>query len=218
MSTRLLAAVAGTLVATHALAGVISDASFFDSIPSTLIDFETDGAGSPLTLVDGQISLMPGAEYAALGVTFSPNIYWVNDQSSVFDTAQSLGGSLDHAIPSSQVNAFTMSFNVPVRSFGFWVVSNTAFADPVFVARDASNNILETVTFTGGLVDGVVTSANVTAAYGFMGAYSATPIASVTITKGAALFDDLRFSSTVPAPGVIPAGLLVLTIAQRRRR
>lgn len=218
MPNHLLAAVAGTVLASHAFAGVISDSSFFNSIPSTLIDFETNGAGAPLTLVDGQIALMPGAEYAAMGVTFSPNIYWVNDQSAVFDTAQTLGGSLDHAIPSSQVNAFTMSFSVPVRSFGFWVVSNTAFADPVFVARDASNNILETVTFTGGLVDGVVSSANVTAAYGFMGVYSSTPIASVTITKGAAIFDDLRFSSTVPAPGLLPAGLVLLTIAQRRRR
>lgn len=217
MSTRLLAAIAGLFVASHALAGVISDSSFFDSIPSTLIDFETDGAGSPLTLVDGQFAPMPGAEYALMGVTFSPNIFWVNDQSPVFDTAQSLGGSLDHAIPSSQVNTFTMSFGVPVRAFGFWVVSNLAFADPVFVARDSSNQVIDTVIFTGGLIDGTVTSANVTAAYGFMGIHSPTPIASVTITKGAAIFDDLRFSS-VPSPSLLPAGLLALAAAWRRSR
>lgn len=213
-SVGVVVAVAG--LAWTAGAGVISDVSHFSSIPTTLVDFETNGGGSPVILAEGGTLLMPAGEYGALGITFSPQVHWVNDGSSDFDSAQAIGGSLDNAIPSSAVNVFTLSFSTPVRSFGLWVVNNhnVDAAGPIFEARDASNQLIESVQFNGGLIDGTVGVAS----YGFMGVWSATPIASVTITKQAAIFDDLRISPDVPAPacGAVlgAAGLWSL----RRRR
>lgn len=212
---RLLSIAGGLSVAALAHAGVISDASYFNPLPTTLIDFETDGLGSPVSLIEGQIMLMPAAEYASVGVTFSPQVYWVNDASGDFDSAQALGGSLDNAIPSSAVNTFTINFSVPVQAFGLWVVNNST-ADPngpTFTARDGSNQVIESVQFNGALVDGTVGVAS----YGFMGIFSPTQISSVTITKQAAIFDDLRFS-TAPTPGALGVLGVAGLLAKRRRR
>jgi hypothetical protein len=221
--------VAGLALCAGAAHGaIISDASFFDSKPTTLITFETNGAGSPVTLLQGQSLAMPANEYAALGVTLTgigSSVYWVNDGNAAFDAAQTVGASPTVSIPSSLNNSFTLTFSTEVRAFGFFVANNRLIdsTGPVFVARDAGGNVIETVTFgnaTNGspFVDGTFTIPNTTADYGFMGLVSSVPIASVTVTKQAAILDDLRFSA-VPAPGmgaatILGAGLLGL----RRRR
>ena len=67
----LVVASAGSLAATQsANAALITDPSFFNGIPTTVINFETDGAGNPITLIQGQRQAMPSNAYAPQGVTF----------------------------------------------------------------------------------------------------------------------------------------------------
>lgn len=219
----LVVAGAGTLGAAHsASAALITDPSFFNGIPTTVINFETDGAGNPITLIQGQRQAMPTDAYAPQGVTFvgvGAPVYWVNDGNAAFDAAQSIGGSPVNSIPSSLCNQFTMSFSVPVRAFGFFVVNNRT-ADPIgpsFVARDSEGNILETALWDAKFIDGTITSPNTTADYGFMGITTSALISSVTITKQAAIMDDLRFSP-VPGPGALALGAAAGFVGLRRRR
>lgn len=217
----LMIASAGSLAATpSARADVINDPGFFSGIPTTLINFETDGAGNPITLIQGQRQAMPSDAYAPQGVLFTgANMSWVNDGNAAFDAAQSIGGSPTVSIPSSLCNQFTMTFTVPVRAFGFFVVNNRT-ADPIgpsFVARDAQGNILDTANWDAKFIDGTITTPNTTADYGFMGITTPDPIASVTVTKQAAIMDDLRFSP-VPTPGAFALGAVAGIAVLRRRR
>jgi hypothetical protein len=200
-------------------AAIIDSASFFQSIPHTLIDFETDGLGNPLSLIDGQSAVMPAAEYAAAGVTFVSAVRWVNDASPAFDAAQAIGGSPDHAIPSAFVGNFAFTFSVPVRAFGMWVINNDGAdpAGPSFLAYDANNVLIESVQFQGALIDGNVNDGNTVATYGYMGIHADRDIARVEVRKVAATFDDLRFSA-VPAPGVAGLAGIAGLLGLRRRR
>jgi hypothetical protein len=224
LSSRMMVVAAGVVgvAGASAQAAFITDPSFFNDFPSTLINFETDGMGNTISLIQGQSQEMPVGTYAALGVTITGNgspVRWVNDGNAAFDIAQSIGGSPTIAIPSSLNNSFTVTFSTEVRAFGFFVVNNRN-ADPLgptYVVRDTAGNIIDTAVFAPVFVDGTVPTPNTTADYGFMGILSAVPIGSVTVTKTAAILDDLRFSP-VPAPGVVAVGGLgALMIARRRR-
>jgi uncharacterized protein (TIGR03382 family) len=214
-------AAAGAL-APSSRAAYISDPSFFAPFPTTLINFETDGQGNPITLIQGQRLAMPSNAYAPQGVTFtgvgSP-VYWVNDGNAAFDAAQILEGSPVNSIPSSLCNQFTLTFATPVRAFGFFVCNNRT-ADPIgpsFVAKDAQGNVIDTANWDSKFIHGTTTGPNTTADYGFMGLSTGTPIASVTITKQAAIFDDLHFTQ-VPTPGVLSLGAAAGVAVLRRRR
>ena len=200
--------------ASSASAQVIADRSFFDTLPSTLIDFETRGDGTPVVLRPGDSETLPAGEYAAQGVTFNMDIEWVNDAGVDFSAAQAIGGSPDIGIPDLP-DDFTMFFDAPVRAFGFWVVNNrTRSIDPRFEAFDASGASLGIAVFNGSLIDGITGIAE----YGFMGIASpGAPIASVRITKDATMFDDLVFT-TVPAPASTTAIILGVLSGIRRRR
>jgi hypothetical protein len=208
--------------ASDAQASFITDPSFFNDYPSTLINFETDGMGQTISLIQGQTREMPVGEYASLGVTFTGSgspVYWVNDGNGAFDVAQMIGGSPTISIPSSLTNTFTLAFSTTVRAFGFFVVNNRGLdpSGPTFVVRDTAGNIIETAQFSPTFVDGTITSPNTTADYGFMGVLTSVPIGSVTISKQAAILDDLRFSA-VPSPGTaVVAGVGALLISRRRR-
>jgi hypothetical protein len=213
-----VAGVVGGVVVGPVHAGIITDPSFFASIPTTAINFETNGAGAPVVLIQAQSVTMPANEYAALGINVGANVAWVNDGSPVFDAAQAIGGTLDNALISPDPT-FTITFLTTTRSVAFFVVNNRGAdaAGPHFTARDAQGNILEAVVFSPTFLDGTITGPNVTADYGFMGVFSSTPIASLTVVKQAAIFDNLRFSP-LPAPGALAllgaGGLL----AMKRRR
>jgi hypothetical protein len=199
-------------------ATVIDSVAYFQSLPHTLIDFESDGQGNPLSLADGQSLVMPLSAYSPQGVTFLNQVRWVNDGSPAFDTAQDIGGSLDHAIPSAFVNSFAFTFSVPVRAFGFWVVNNQGAdpAGPIFRAYDAQDNLIDSVQFNGTLIDGTVNDGTTVAGYGIMGLAADRDIARVEVQKVAAIFDDLRFTP-VPAPGPIAlAGLGTILLVGRR--
>lgn len=218
----LIAAAAIALASADAGAGIINNKSFFNSLPTTTINFETTGAGAAVPLVDGQTLTMPTSAYQNLGVLFQSPIAWVNDGGIDFDIAQFIGGSPDNSIPSSAVASLVIQFTTPVRSVGFFV-ANTYSVDgvgPTFVARDAQGNILQSVSFgtqTGAsqFVAGRVGTAD----YGFMGLTSVTPIATLSISKQAAILDDLMFSSQIPAPAsALALGALAFWAGPRRRR
>lgn len=212
--------VAGVVsVASLSSGGAIYDAGFFDSIPTTVIDFETDGSGGAVGLANAGLAGMPAGEYAGLGVTFSPAVNWVNDGGASFDAAQTLAGSPEIAISYDDGDGpetFSILFSVPVRSVGLVVIDNNSdlFGDPpVFTAYDNGDNPLGMVTFSGVAVDGTVGSAD----YGFLGLCADVDIARLEITKDAAIFDDLTFSS-MPSPGALGLfGLAGLGVARRRR-
>lgn len=202
--------------------GVITDKSFFNGLPTTLIDFETRGNGSALSLLEGQTMSLPTSEYSAQGALFSSGVNWVNDGTPAFNAAQNLAGMGPNAVPSTSVNTFTITFTGTVRSFAVWIANNFMVDanGPTIVARDGANQIIRTESFgnqTGGsiFVDGRVSVAD----YGVIGVWSQTPIASVTITKNTAIVDNLCFSSEIPAPGVVvlPAiGAAVFAVRRRR--
>jgi hypothetical protein len=202
------------LSVTVANAIVIKDANFFDSIPHTLIDFETDGLGYPIVLGQGACQDFYGPdEYAAQGVVFDQILSWTNDMNADFDAAQAIGGSPDISIPSPSQDEFIMYFTNPVRAFGFWVINNnTVETVPVFTAKNAGGEVLETVTFEGDIIDGNTGVAD----YGFMGIYAGEDIASVEITKDATDFDNLMFSD-IPEPASM-ALLAVGGLALLRRK
>ncbi len=204
--------------ALSAQGGVIKDPTFFDDLPSDLIEFDVDGDGAPVLLGDAASTPMPADEYSDLGVTFSPAVRWVNDGNASFDGAQTAAGLGEIAIPGASIGAFDIVFSTSVRSVGMWVIANNSpeiETPPTFTAFDAQGVEIEVVAFGGDLVDGTVGIAD----YGFMGIFSPTPIARLQVEKQAAIFDNLTFSSAIPAPG--PAALLGLggvCLAARRRR
>ncbi len=217
-----VAAACAAFVTSDAGAGVITSKSFFAPLPTTAINFETNGAGTSVPLIDGQTMTMPTSAYSNLGVVFQSPIAWVNDGGIDFDIAQFLGGSPDNSIPSSSVASLVIQFTAPVRSVGFFI-ANTYSLDgvgPTFVARDSQGNVLESVSFgTQTGASPFVAGRIGTADYGFMGLTSATPIATLSISKQAAILDDLMFSSQIPAPaGALTLGALALWAGPRRRR
>jgi hypothetical protein len=213
---------AGAMMVAAAEAGAapITDKSYFFKGPSTLIDFETDGNGAPISLIDGQSLSMPTTAYQSKGVVFSSGVKWVNDGTPAFDAAQNISGTPTISIPSSGITSLTVTFSTAVHAVGIWIANNFQLdsAGPTMTARDASNNVIESVSFgnqSGGspFVDGRIMFCD----YGFMGIASKAAIKSITITKNAAILDDLIFDQ-VPAPagaGVLGVGLAVWS---RRRR
>lgn len=205
-----------------AQAGMITSKSFFNSIPTTTINFETNGAGVPVPLIDGQTLTMPTSAYQNLGVLFQSPIAWVNDGGIDFDIAQFIGGSPDNSIPSSSVGSLVIQFAAPVRSVGFFI-ANTYSLDgtgPTFVARDSQGAILESVSFgTQSGSSPFVAGRTGSADYGFMGLTSTTPIFTLSVSKQAAILDDLMFSSQIPAPAsaLVFGGLAIWAGARRRR-
>lgn len=226
--------------ATFALVGgasadPIADRGYFGP-GATVIDFESRGDGAPVVsddldpLLEGETMLLPAGEYASSGVVFSQDIFWVNDGTPTFDAAQILGGlsgqggSQSLSIPSTWIGAFDMIFTTPVEAFGFFVADNWSEEGREavsFQAYDASDALIDSQVFAGGFVDDTVTALNSTAAYGFMGISRSddqNPISRVTITKGAAILDDLVFTQ-VPAPGAVGVlGVAGAVVAGRRRR
>jgi MYXO-CTERM domain-containing protein len=231
----ILAAAGAAATCTVANADPVTDRAFFGP-EATVIDFERRWDGTQVVsadldpLLEGETMPLPANEYASLGVTFGTDLWWVNDGTAAFDAAQILsglagqGGSQSLSIPSTWLDSFDLHFTTPVDAFGFFVADN--WSEPkraavVFEAYDASDNLIDVAIFGGAFVDDTVSVLNTTAAYGFMGISrndEQNPIARVSITKGAAILDDLVFTQ-VPTPGAVGMlGLAGALSSIRRRR
>ena len=194
MKSILASTVVLAFMTTPLAAEVIDDASYFEGFSMTIATFERDGGGNLVVLEEGESRHMPPDEYAALGFTFAPAIRWVNDADPEFDAAQAIGGSPPIAIPGAGADDFVIEFSEHVRAFGLWVVKNRLVDPPPrFTAYDRNGDVVDSVVFTGDLVDGVLGIAE----YGFMGIAGDVPIARVRIQKEAAIFDDLTFTLRV---------------------
>ncbi|MFA6046449.1 MAG: PEP-CTERM sorting domain-containing protein [Phycisphaerales bacterium] len=201
--------------------GIITSPTYFADIPHTTINFETDGGGNPISLIQGQSLVMPVNAYAARGVTFNAPIRWVNDGNAAFDGAQAALGSGSIGIPSSYASTVDFNFSGTVRAFGLFVVNNSRVdaVGPTVTAYDADGGVIQTLAWGTQFIRGTLVSGNTIADYGYIGLTSSTPIARVVIVKQAALLDDLSFGNpTVPAPASLGALGIAGLLATRRRR
>ena len=172
----------------------IYGADYFEGLPATVIDFELDGSGAPIEVVEPFAQLMPPGEYAAQGVTFDPAVWWVDDTGACFDGALAQGGTPPLAIPGG-TDEFDLLFDPPVRSFGVWVVHLTDDGmAPTFEAFDGLGARLGGRIFEGAFVDGTVGPSG-QVSFGFLGLASDVPMARVRFVKLAAQFDRLTFST-----------------------
>lgn len=204
-----------------AQAGIITSPTYFAEIPHTTINFETDGGGNPISLIQGQSLVMPVNAYAAQGVTFNAPIRWVNDGNAAFDGAQAALGSGNIGIPSSYATTVDFNFGGTVRAFGFFLVNNSRIdpVGPTVTAYDGDGNIIQSLAWGAPFIQGTLASGSTTADYGYIGLTSSTPIARVVVVKQAAMLDDLSFGNpTVPAPASLGAMGLAGVFAMRRRR
>ena len=196
-------------------AGVILEADFFSGIPHTLVEFETDGSGNPVELDQGDWRNMPADEYASLGFTFQTNMIWGNDASPDFDVAQTIGGSPDIMImPMPLGEDILITFSVPVRSFGFWMINNISRPTPILEAYGyGPTGLIERVRFEGVAIDGTVGAA----VYGFLGITADKNIHSIYITNTAPELDNFMFSS-IPEPATLLLLALGAVMVRRKKQ
>ena len=177
-------------------AAPITDVSYFSSISHTQITFEQFGAGDPPTYGPGApvpisyAASLGSNQYAAQGVSFLPSTYLTAEGDPTCGRpAMNLAGSLYHGL--SAANTQSMVFTPPVNAIGvgFYAVS-LQFA--TFTAYDASNHVIETVTFAPPFVHGTVCGF---LEYGFIGISSpTTPIARVDVSAFSGIIDNLNFA------------------------
>lgn len=185
---------------------VLSGPEYFDAIPHTFVDFETDGSGTPVLLAEGQSRLMSSTEYAALGFTFDAGASWLNDGGSSTAQAQAIYGGGYNVMKFPYQNIFSIYLTTPIDSFGFWLMkSNSYVNDPLFEAHTyGPDGLIESAEFSGDLIDGSIGVID----YGFLGIAADQPITRIDITTDQTLtLDNFMF---VPVPE--PATLLLLGI------
>jgi hypothetical protein len=203
-------------------AAIIDDASFFDDIPHTFVDFETRDDGSPLPLTEGQSAFAPLDEYAKLGFSaFSMNIAWEWSADRDVQEALTAGATptnLLRMFPNRPSQPYGFFFAQDQRSVGLFVTRETLFAsEPMTITMvNRQGELVETVSVFGDHVDGMSGSIE----YGYVGVSSAEEIAGV-IFNAPNIFafgiDDFRFS-LVPEPGALIPLTFCAAFAQRRRR
>jgi len=198
---------------------VITDPTFFDAIPHTLIDFETRHDGTPVDLPEGSILSMNFGEFSTLGVAIFGDPNWVNFTSDDLETVQGTYATLDNSLAMGAVSPGSpvgLNLFPRVRSFGVFIMMDvsTPTLRPIFhISRDET--VIQSIVFEGDLVQGRVGDIE----FGFLGFFDEEPFGAILMenfTRPA--FDDLRFSA-FPAPGAGAAfGLLALGAGLRRRR
>jgi hypothetical protein len=209
---RIVALLVALLAPLQVAAVTIPDATWFDSIPHTHLDFETDGDGDPVPPISPSQSLPFGAsEYSAVGVTFSQDLAWVN----YVETG--------NVIPQAGVGDFSILFSSPVRSVGALVTYFPPGDIPSFVARNAAGDVLGSVQlddYVPGL-DPEPPDDQLDPTKHFMGLAFDEPIARLDVSGEALHVDDLQISAAVPEPAslaLLGLGLAALATGSRLLR
>jgi len=200
---------------------VITDPTFFDAIPHTLIDFEALPDGTPVDLEEGSRKGMNGDEFNTEGLLIFGDPNFVNFTSDDLETIQAA-----HATPDNSLAMLPVFPGDPVGLA--FLTTGTVRAFSIFVMMDVSeprprpefdifsgDTFFTKLTFDESLVQGRVGDIE----FGFVGYTSDEPFDAVVMhnfTRPA--FDDLRFSA-FPAPGAGAAfALTALGAGLRRRR
>jgi len=206
-------------------ATIVTDPTFFDRVPHALIDFETFGDGSPVSLPEGGVDIRFGNEYAQQGIISGLADYlYGNPAPSDLETAHMAVGSGDILMGFERQGGtappsigFTSAVGLTQRSFGFAFVRNTTRDTALTLTlRDADAEVIAAFTQDQFVTLGQVGDLE----YGFAWVTSDTPIREILFQAGTfsgVFFDDIRFSA-IPSPGtgvVVVAGVLA---AHRRRR
>jgi hypothetical protein len=191
-------AVVGTFLvcAGAARAGIIVDADFFSDMLRTLVTFELDGSGEPVTLGSGNFTFFENDEYADLGFTFapgvSPGVAWVG----AYDDAEAVGGSPPIALAArDNVGDFFIDFWVPVRAFGFFVMRGKAVEGVLTFEVYHDGGLVGMARFEGEAIDRTSGPSD----YGFLGIAVGQDIDRIHVTGGVAGLDNFTFSP-VPEP------------------
>ncbi len=176
-------------------AELILSEDFFETIPHTVLDFNSDGNGKPISLPDSNWLAMPPDEYAGWGVVFNPEVAWVRN--GFPDIAPHGSPPVEIAAVGNYAEYF-IEFSVPVRSFGFDCLhSNSLGSTPAFEVY-SHGELIEIARFDGvaiDLDDGIIS-------YGFLGVTSETDIEKIHVTGSVMPLDDMHFSA-VPEPATI---------------
>jgi hypothetical protein len=211
-----------TALAAPIHAAIIDDASFFDDIPHTFVDFETRADGSPLPLTSGQFAFVPLIEYVPLGFgAFGMDMAW--EWSADPDVQQAL---TEGATPTKLLRMFPfephgslgLGFIPEQHSIGMFITRDQRFAiEPLTItARTFDGSLIDSVTIVGDLVDGV--AGNIEYSYvGFNSAFGITAITFSAENFFAIGIDDLRFSQA-PGPSAFISIVLFALNQQRRQR
>ena len=226
---RTLALTPALLIAASAHAGTqfFTDPGFMNSIPHTLIDFETNKFGEPIVLAEGEVFGTQGSFYNDLGILFSAQTLLIGNPTGDVDTAVSTGASPNNVMglePRNQHPAIAASISPissgekPFSAFGVFIVADTRFAGGLrFDLLAFDGTLIDTVSID----DSVLVDVFGTARSGFIGFETDEAVATVGIfspTLSAYAFDDLRFAF-VPSAGTFgPLALAGLTALGCRRR
>ena len=211
------ALVAAACAVSDAVATPISERSFFDVIPHTFLDFETDGDGNLLSGDEGTAEFMNLAEYNAFGMRWNGlgTVFWGNPSDPDVEAAIAAAGSPNHVVGWSNGTAGIIFTDAPMRSIGFSLfVDSNVHTDPIrFDAFRADGTVIESFEFGGAQQSGMIGDV----AFGFVGLTLDEPMAGIVFfqTLGFAI-DDLHFS-TVPSPGGAALAAAALGMAFRRR-
>lgn len=217
------------VLCSSAHASPVFSRSAFEGVPTTYVDFETRGDGTPFNLNEGEVAPLDRNQFGHLGFAVdAPDPLIGNDPDPTVEAVLSLVGSLEHAIflmggSGSEVGFAFAGFQI--RSVGISVIRNTSFLTGDLVALIYTQagpgqpvSILEHAVYDSSFLQGQ--SGNID--YGFIGFTTDQPIIGFVFDfanqdDNYILYDDLVFSTqTVPAPS---CGLVIsLGVLARSRR
>ena len=220
----------GVGVCAPASAAVVTDPSYFTTIPHTYLDFEALPDGTVLAdLTEQTAAFISRDAFVSQGVRFGSNPFWIrsNDVSayeSAYKQALQHGESPLHSITGGSV-----AFDAPVRSVGLLIAFDSSSPDMDASAWlrffDADNGLIDLVILDDRFgLDTIAFEYSFGQSrfvhFGFVGAAFETPIARFDINFATGVIpriDDLYFSA-VPAPGAGAVFALAGALALRRRR
>lgn len=219
-------------VTVPASGGIISDRSAFVG-DFTVIDFETRVDGTPIDLEQGGFIMMDPDEYASLGVniTTSRNFWgtdqpWIGNGSDAHgDAVLDLAGSPENFLSDGAIVPGILRFDFvpPVNALGMVLMFASDSAPVIMSAYSSTGVLLDSVEFSGSLVDGAVPGVDFGNSfdfnYGFVGIFSPNvDIAYAELASDRGAVDDLHFGN-IPEPTTIfllAAGLVGICFVKRR--
>lgn len=213
-------------IAQQALGAPIFDQSAFDGHPSTLVDFESLGDGTPYNLPEGGVGGVLGGQYGSLGFTiFAPDPLVVNASDADSEAALAQVGSLQTSLLLMGGSGDQVGFifeRDDIYSAGISIVRKTdSITGPLILrVRDRNASLIAEIEYDSSFIQGQIGLFD----YGFIGFASDVPLGNFLFDFSqnndiAIQYDDFVFSTEqVPAPSAAWAMLGAAGFAGTRRR